>query len=254
MVKYFSIFMLTFLLSLTVMGGQAAFAEGSFAATSGRAISCGVSPESVGQVEALVREGGLTDAEGAILISPLLAACEKHLPSAPFEDKLAEGLAKRVAPQRINAALDAKLSAYGVARALLERHLDPVDPNVLSIVGEGLCRGAERQDFESFIAQYHAQPAKEFLAGVEMVSLLGQIDFDSVQTHAMIEAGFNSGGLTPQWRYIIRIVLVARQRGLSDTVIGEAATAVLAEGGAVSDVSARLGFTSRNLTGRSNSN
>ncbi|WP_319542071.1 hypothetical protein [uncultured Pseudodesulfovibrio sp.] len=241
-------------LSWVVFGVQSGWAAGdTFAQIRARALECGVPSESLDEVGALVQAKAIPDKEGAMLVSPLCIACEKELPVGPLQEKLAEGLAKQVAPLRIVQALNDKLKAYVNARFLLKRYMQSVSPEILGIVGEGLARSVPQQDFEVYAAEYHSQPSGLFLTGAEMVSLLGQIGFDADQTRAMLEAGFASGGLTPQWRYLVRVVLVARQRGVSDDAIGEAAAAVLSENGTVNDVSARLGFTSRSLTGRSKS-
>jgi len=252
--KLCSIAILIAFWSLIVFGVQPSLAVGgTLADQNTRALECGVSSESLDEVEALVKAGSFSEGEGVALVSPLLTACEKGLPVAPLQDKLAEGLAKQVAPLRIVQALNVKLEAYGNASLLLNRHMKSVTPEVLGVVGEGLSRGVSQQDFEDYVAEYNAQPPEIFLTGAEMISLLGQIGFDPEQTRTMLEAGFVSGGLTPQWRYLVRVVLVARQRGVADSTIGEAAAAVLSERGTVNDVSARLGFTSRSMTGRATS-
>ncbi|BDQ37289.1 hypothetical protein SYK_16490 [Pseudodesulfovibrio nedwellii] len=249
--KLCKVILASVLFVLVVFGVQPSRAESdSFAGMKERAVECGVSSEVLNEVGELVKAGTFSDDEGTALVTPLFAACEKKLPIAPLQDKLAEGLAKQVAPLRIGLALQVKLNAYENARRLLNRHLEPVASDVLIIVGEGLSRGVSEHDFEAYLAKFYGQPPEIFLTGAEMISLLGQIDFDPEQTRSMLKAGFASGGLTPQWRYLVRVVLIARQRGISDNVIGEVSSGVLSEMGTVNDVSARLGFTSRSMTGK----
>jgi hypothetical protein len=218
-----------------------------------QARSCGVFSELVGQLEASVVDGTLSQKNAVSLLSPLVDVCLEKLPLAPFEDKLTEGLAKRVAPPFIVRALNKKMDEYKFARDLLQQVGD-VNTQAIVIMGEGLSKGAPRQDFENYVSSYGDKPFDSFLVGMEMTSFLSQSGFDYRLTSSMLDAGFSSGSIMPQWRYFIRIVLVARQRGLSDSAIAKTARTVLADGGSPSEVPSLLGFTSRDLTGYNNSN
>jgi len=219
-----------------------------------RARTCGVFSGTIDQVNSSVLDGSLEEAEGEKLLSPLVAACENKLPLAPFEDKLAEGLAKHIPPLLIARALNKKLDEYKFAKGLLGAPAKDADPQLLIVLGEGLSKGVPRQDFEGYVSSYGDQASEPFLVGMEMASLLSQAGFDYKLTSSILDAGFAANSLSPQWRYFIRIVLVARQRGLSDDFIAEAAKGVLGDGGSLGDASTRLGFTSRDLTGRDISN
>ena len=238
-----------FLIGSTVWAGNAGLVD-----VAAQARSCGVFSGLVGQIEISVADGTLSDATGVSLLSPLVVVCSEKLPLAPFEDKLAEGLAKHVSPPFIIRALNKKLDEYTFARDLLQTSSDGLDSQSLVILGEGLSKGVPRQDFERYVSSYREEAPKAFLVGMEMTSLLSQTGFDYQLTRSMLDTGFSSDSLTPQWRYFIRIVLVGRQRGLSDTAIAKAAQTVLVDGGSLGDVSTLLGFTSRDLTGRGNSN
>lgn len=216
-----------------------------------RARECGVFPETLDRLRVEVRDGLLTEREGIALVRPLIEACGQGFPLGPFCEKVEEGLSKRVPPMIIARALDEKLRDYVSARSLLPGPPREINPRLLEVVGDGLSKDVPRTDFESYVVDFAAQPPGPFLDGAEMVSLLGQVGFDYSLTRTMLEAGFASGGLTSEWRFFIRTVLVARQRGISDQQVALEAARVLAEQGVPADVSARLGFTSRSLSGRS---
>lgn len=254
MSKRCSIYIIIALTMILSLGAQVVLAADTDAAMADRARVCGVFSGTIDQVQASVHEGAIKADAATQLLSPLVAACEAQLPLAPFEDKLAEGLAKRVPPPLIIRALDRKLGDYRFALGLLGGPSEELNPELLIVIGEGLSKGVSRDVFEDYMSSYSKEPAGSLLSGAEMTSLLSQADFDYQLTRSMLDAGFESGEISPQWRYFIRIVLVARQRGISDVAIADAAKAVLADGGSLTDVSSRLGFTSRSLTGRNISN
>ena len=255
MSKLFSRYLLFGVVLSLVMGIHVAKAEGEAPDNvSDRARNCGVFPGALNQIQSSVALGSLKQAEGDKLLGILLTACESGLPVAPFEDKLAEGLAKKVPSFRIVATLNAMLDKYSFAKELLGDSTQRDYVERLVIIGDGLSRGASQSDFSEFVERYVAQPHDAYLTGMKMLSLLSQSNFDYALSQSILDAGFSNESLTSQWRYLIRIVLVARQRGLTDSQIAEASVVVLNDSGSVRDVSTRLGFTSRDLAGREYSN
>ncbi|MBG0791072.1 MAG: hypothetical protein H0S80_11305 [Desulfovibrionaceae bacterium] len=232
----------------------ASAADIPYAEAAARARECGVLSETLGLVASGVEEGGLARDEGAALLMPLIEACANRFPLAPFEDKLAEGLAKHVPAPRIIKVLEDRLAAYRFVRDLLAPRFRDVDPELLVTMAEGVSQGTPRDDLKRYVAEFSSESPEPFLTGAHMVCLLGQSSFDYALTRDMLEAAFAEGGPLPQWRYFIRIVLVGRQRGLADADMAAAARRVLETGGTLNDVSSRLGFTSRSLSGRVDSN
>lgn len=229
-------------------------ADLSLRETAIRARECGVGSGTVALVMDGVEQGGFSRADGSGLLMPLVEACADQFPLAPFEDKLAEGLAKRVPPARIATALETRLDAFRFVRNLLVPRFAEVDQGLLAVLGEGVSQGTPREDVARYVSEFSDQPAAPFLTGAHMVCLLGQSGFDYGLTRALLDAAFAEGGPAPRWRYFIRLVLVGRQRGLTDAEIASAARRVLMDGGSLNDVSSRLGFTARSLTGRPDSN
>ena len=236
------------LFACAVLAGPA-LADGSFPDVAGRAVKCGVFAGTVDDLRSRVAGGSLTGGQAAGLLSPLLDACADQLPLAPFEDKLAEGLTKRVPPGRIVSVLEKWLTQYRFARNLLLTGRGSLSPEALLLLGEGLTKGVPERDFEMYMKDFGGQPDASFLTGLAMTSYQGQAGFDASLTRRILAQGGEDGGITPEWRYFVRIILSARRRGLDDQAIAAAAVAALRDGESVNSVVTRLGFTGRSLTG-----
>ncbi|QGY38606.1 hypothetical protein GM415_00080 [Pseudodesulfovibrio cashew] len=218
-----------------------------------RAEKCGVSAKTVELVRARVDAGSVSEAQADGLLSPLLDACVERFPLDPMQDKLAEGLAKHVPALVITRALLERLEGYRFARELLLTSTGTLDSEALVAVAEGVGEGVPRDDFKRYVSRFANLSPEAFRTGVIMTSLQGQAGFDFGLTSQVVEAGIKNRSLSPQWRYLVRIILAARRRGIDDPAIAAAAVAVLEEGGPVSSVMAKLGFTGRNLSGRTES-
>lgn len=228
----FPALVLVLLLCLPARAGQAADAE------------CAVSPELAGRV----RDGAGDQA--ADVLARLDAVCAEGFPLAPFESKVAEGLAKGVPPAAIVRALGRKLDAFRHAAAMLRDCGAQAGPGAVAVLGEGVFGGVPDRTLRDYVCAYADREPGPFLWGLEMACLLNRAGFDDVLTMSVLDAGFEAGALTRDWRYFVRVVLVARQRGVADQAVADAARVVLLGHGAPSDVSARLGFTDRDLSGR----
>ena len=236
------------LFACAVLAGPA-LADGSFPDVAGRAVKCGVFAGTVDDLRSRVAAGSLTGDQAVALLTPLLDACVDQLPMAPFEDKLAEGLTKRVQPERIVPVLERWLAQYRFARELLLTRRGSLSAEALLLLGEGLTKGVLEKDFEIYMMEFGDQPDASFLTGLAMTSYQGQAGFDASLTRRILAQGAESGGIGPKWRYFVRIILAARRRGLDDQAIAEAAVAALREGESINNVVTRLGFTGRSLTG-----
>lgn len=219
-----------------------------------KAVECGVSQTSMRQLDDAVNSGAVDVAQGDTLVSMLLELCKSELPIKPFEDKLVEGLAKRVPPQRIIAALENMREQYVLASGVLMEQFGSADTAALALVGNGLTKGVQPDVFNQYIATYKDVSPEEFLVGLEMTSLLAQSGFDYGLTSSILDTGFAAGALTSEWRYLVRVVLIARKRGNGDDAVTAAARKSLSRNGSLDNVASQLGFTLRSLSGRNNSN
>lgn len=237
------------LLLACLAAGPVRAAGDSFSALADKARSCGVSGETVNGLASQVAQGLIGGDQAGALLAPLLAACGERLPLAPLEDKLAEGLAKRVPVELILPVLTRRLDAFRQARLMLEGA--PGDsPEALLALGEGLDLSVPASSFEAYLSEFRPLTGDRFLTGLSMVAYQGQAQFDNALTLDMIRQGVASDSLAPGWRYFVRIILAARRRGLDDAAVARAAVETLREGGAVTGVVTRLGFTGRSLSGQ----
>lgn len=237
-----------FLAAPVAMAGAVASSE-----TAAAARGCGVSASIIEELDADVSGGGMAEADAIALIDSIGAACRDGLPTAPFEDKLEEGRAKRISPVRILPALEAMRNQYGVARGMLSS-VGVTDADSVTIMGDGLVKGVPSTTFRAYVEKYGAQPKPQFLNGLTMTSFLSQAGFDYQLTDSILETGFESGSIADQWRYLVRVVLIARKRGIDDVSVAEAARNSLSGGGSLTDLASSLGFTLRDMSGRSISN
>ncbi|MDD3313608.1 hypothetical protein [Pseudodesulfovibrio sp.] len=234
---------------LAWLAATPALAGGSFAAAAGQARRCGVSGEVMNTLSARVAQGSLDEAGAGSLLAPLLEACADRLPLAPIEDKLAEGLAKNVPPERIAQVLARRVADYRRGRELLASGRGGESPENLVVLGEGLAMGVPEADFAAYLAAFGKLPEPTFLTGLAMVSYQGQAGFPPDLTLGVIRQGAEAGTLGDGYRYLVRIILAARRRGLADAAVADAARAALRDGKPVTDVVTRLGFTGRSLSG-----
>lgn len=246
--RRYSAYLVTSLVIIVLLAPVVARGGSGFDSVAERALNCGVSPESVAQARKFSGDS-VPDNEAVALLAPLLAACVEQLPVGPLEDKLAEGVAKNVASQFIVRALEKRLDGYRFARELLLTTTGRLDQKIIVIVGEGLDNGVPSANFEAYASTYGKQPSDAFHTGITMVSLQGQAGFDFGLTNTIVAQGFESGTLSSDWRFFVRVILAARERGIADAAIAQAATAVLVDGGPVSSVMPQLGFTGRDLGG-----
>lgn len=214
---------------------------------------CGVSEPFLDQTHASVESGVLKSVDEATLLGALAEVCRTGLPVAPFEDKVAEGLAKRVPSIRIKIALTAMQQHYLEASDILSA-VGRDSHDLIVVVGDGMVKGTPASDFRSYVNSYSDQPEQAFGVGLSMISYLGQSSFDYLLSDSILSSGFQTATLSTEWRYLVRVVLIARQRGISDVDVAKSAQKVLSAGGSLADVAADLGFTLRSMSGRSYSN
>jgi len=237
-----------FLVAPAALAGAVSSSEAATAAS-----GCGVSKSIIEQLDTSVSDGSMAEPDAISLIESLAAVCKDGLPTAPFEAKLEEGLAKRIPPVRILPALESMRNQYEAARDILSG-VDVAGADSVLVMGDGLVKGVPATIFKAYSETYRAQPHDRFLDGLAMTSYLSQAGFDYQLTDSILETGFKAGSLTDQWRYLVRVVLIARKRGIDDARIAEAARTSLSGGGTLSDLASSLGFTLRDMSGRSISN
>lgn len=217
-----------------------------------KALECGVSPYVVEQLKFSEGHGEVEEQYKVALLASLINACNQGLPVRPFELKLTEGLSKQVHPSKIVVVMDRMRLKYIEAQSILETEIENDDPELLTIVGDGLVNGVSVDFFRTFLARHKDLKAPRLSIGLEMASYLVQYGFNQSYVNDLVDSYSIAPKISQSWRYFVRVVIVARERGISDLAIRDAAIKGLQNSGSPNDVASLLGFTLRNMRGQSN--
>tara|TARA_B100000683_G_C12445270_1_gene537848 strand:+ start:162 stop:914 length:753 start_codon:yes stop_codon:yes gene_type:complete len=216
-----------------------------------KALECGISPYVIEQLKLSEGHAEVEEQYKVALLASLINACNHGLPVRPFELKLTEGLSKQVHPSKIVVVMDRMRLKYIEAQSILEAGTDNDDPELLTIVGDGLVNGVSVEFFSTFIDRHKDLQAPRFSIGLEMASYLVQYGFNQSYVNDIVDSYSIASQIPLSWRYFIRVVIVARERGISDLAIKDAAIKGLQNSGSPNDVASLLGFTLRNMRGQS---
>jgi len=194
----------------------------------------------------------LSSTDVVTLLDIFRAVGSKNFPPQPFVTKIEEGLAKKVAVPTIVAALEQKIDDYQFARTLLSGTADqgadqPVaDPHLTAMV-DSLSSGISREQLTDFIHQAPTAEPSMMAIAVENLALLNQIGFPQDLTLQMLYTGLRFKRFSPPWRYLARVIVVARNRGIPDPNIAEATLRAMEEKSDLRGLMTALGFTGRDL-------
>jgi len=194
----------------------------------------------------------LSSTDVVALLDILRTVRSKNLPPQPFVTKIEEGLAKKVAVPTIAAALEQKIDDYQFVRTLLSSTAVPgadqpaADLDLAAMV-DSLSSGISREQLTDFIQQVPPAELSMVAIAVENLALLNQIGFPQDLTLQMLYTGLRLKRFSPPWRYLARVIVVARNRGIPDPNIAEATMRAMEEKRDLRDLMTALGFTGRDL-------
>ena len=184
------------------------------------------------------------------LLSILIQARESSFPLDPFLNKIQEGLAKQVDPERLENGLRKRLDDYTFVRQLLEKKyggLRPYAPTDLTALVESLDFGITRGQLAELFTRAPAVPPEMLSVAAKNKALLKQLAFDNRTIDTIIFTGLTHNSLGPRWALFFKVAAAARLKGIPAARIAEVAKAVLAQGGDPGQVLAELDFTSRDI-------
>ena len=217
------------------------------------ALGQGLTKEALNRVVSLGARYQVSPDHQVAIIKIMTTAGRDQLPVEPLVEKLEEGLAKNIAPVRIEAALLAKVDDFRFVRGLAQRKSkayggspEPTPTELADLTGT-LEMGLSREELTRFIESAPDAPWSMLVIGAENTALLGQIGFDRVLTEKIIQAGLDDRGFSSSWSYLSRAVVAARDRGSTDEAIAKAALDTLKRKGTVRGMMEILGFTGRDL-------
>ena len=130
----------------------------------------------------------------------------------------------------------------------LPRGLDPpVSDEQLNTMVDSLSGGISREELTYFIQQAPPAQTSMVTVAVENLALLNQVGFERNLTHKMLYTGLRLKRFNQSWRYLARVIVVARKRGIPDQDIANATIQALEDKLDLRDLMTTLGFTGRDL-------
>lgn len=222
-----------------------------------QAQDAGVPPLALNRLLAMSYEHGLKPGEVEGLLRAVLQAQKDGFPVQPFINKIEEGLAKRVAPSRIEEVLKKKGEDYRFARSLLEDRArrqgsrEPPAPMEVQIrLAELLNAGLVREDMRKVVSDFPSAPLPVLVRGVELLATLKQIRLDASRAGQIVSSGLNRGYFTAEQQDFGRILATAKSRGRSDEELTTAALTVIENNAPASRLASLLGVSASELGSR----
>jgi hypothetical protein len=118
------------------------------------------------------------------------AAARSHISASLLESKVEEGQAKQVPPQRIAAAVEARLEALQDAQqTMTEANIEHTSDAELSVAADALQAGVSEN---ALIKVYHNAPPERRVVAVAVLTDLVRLGGDSQQSVARVSAALGS--------------------------------------------------------------
>jgi hypothetical protein len=249
------IIMVFFLVVAPCLGPAVAKAESmevGIAEAMQAARAAGVPEVVLNRVLTLSLERRLSPQDVTGFLTTLRLARTNDLAVEPFLSKIEEGLAKGIPPKSIALVLGQKIDDYQFVQDLVRRKGPVRAPGALPAedltdLVDSLSAGVSRQELERFLEAAPPAPSAMLAIAVENLALLKQADLKADLINRMLMTGLRLQGFTPSWRYLAKVVVAARARGISGEQIAEATVAALEEKRDLRELMYALGFTSRDL-------
>ncbi len=233
-------------------GHKAAYADHQkpVLATVNEARRLGVPEGSINHLLAYALDNQLGADHTVHMLTILIRVRESQFPLGPFLNKIQEGLAKQIDPQRLEAGLNQRLDDYRFVNRLLNtkyagsRRWAAADQTALvDSLGFGLKRRQLRRLFE----RAPAVPPAMLAIAAKNKALLKQITFKDEIADEIVFTGLTNKSLTSQWSLFFKVAAAARRKGISEAQIAAAAKTALRQQGDLQQVLVALEFTSRDV-------
>ena len=249
------IIMVFFLVAAFYLGPAGAKAQGmeqGIAETMQAARAAGVPEVVLTRVLTLSLDHQLSPPDVNSFLTTLRSARTNNLAVEPFLSKIEEGLAKGISPKSIAIALEQKIDDYRFVQDLVHRKGPVRAPGAISaedltVLVDSLSAGVSRQELDRFMETAPPVPVAMLAIAVDNLALLKQTDLNADLINRMLMTGLRLKGFTPSWRYLAKVVVAARAKGISGEQIAEATVAALEEKRDLRELMYALGFTSRDL-------
>ncbi len=226
---------------------------GNLGAALKEAREAGVPETTLNRVLALGYEKQVEPSAMGNLLLILAQSQREKLPLQPFLSKIEEGMSKKVATARIEQVLKNKLEDYRFTRSLIDRFMkgqgkvEPVTPEYHVRLTETLYCGVSRSDLEGLLSEFPQSSLPIVTRGAEMLASLKQIQFDPKLSEQIVDTAVKEGFSTAEQRNFLRIIALAKQKGLKDDQIAAVTLKIIADRGSQSEFSSQLGISAQDL-------
>jgi hypothetical protein len=215
----------------------------------------GVPPKTLNSLLSLGYANQVDPSSMAGFVRTLVEVKRQNLPLDPFVAKIEEGLAKRVSPSVVQQVLTKKRDDYVFTQSTLTTVLkkrgqdQPIASEHLIRISESLACGVTRQTMKSHVEQ--APPSAtlgQIAMSLEMSASLEQHKFDREAVQRISLAGLKENYFSPETRDLGRVLVAAKQKGVSDQKIASTILEGIQRKESVMDMASRLGVKADDLS------
>ncbi len=184
------------------------------------------------------------------ILTILIRIREDRFPLSPFLDKIQEGLAKRIDPQRLEDGLNKRLDDYRFVRQLLKTEYGGsriYSETDLTDLVESLGFGITRRELRRLFTRVPGVAPEMLAVAAKNKALLKQLGFDEKVIDDILLTGLMNNSLTPQWALFFKVAAAAKRKGIPSVRIAEVAKNILLQKGDLEQVLMELEFTARDV-------
>ncbi len=239
----------------SVVGVFAQDSDRKLAVAMEEAQTAGIPPATVNSLMILGYEKQFQPSAMADLLRLLAQAQNEGIPLQPMISKIEEGIIKRAKPSAIEQVITKKIDNYRLTRSLVGGYLkkrgqksDSIPDEYLVRLTESLYCGLSQNDLERVFEEAPAASLPALTRGVDILASLKQMRFDSDLAEQVVLSGIRHNYFTPRPNDFVRVIAVAKKKGVSDRKIASAALDVIELKGSVEDLSERVGVSAQELS------
>jgi hypothetical protein len=184
------------------------------------------------------------------LLSMMIKVHKAKFPIDPFVEKIQEGLAKQVPPERLVNSLNKRLNSYKFVKELLKKKYVGTQnfaESVLLMFVDSLDFGLSKEELNLLIIQAPQVPPKMLSIAAKNKALIRQLNFEEKIVDDILFTGLKYQSFTSRWSLLFKVVAAAGRKGISQARIAKASKDVLSRNGDLEEVLSVLGFSSRDI-------
>jgi hypothetical protein len=210
----------------------------------------GVPEEVINRLLAYALDNQLSGKHTVQLLSVMIEVHKAKLPIDPFVEKIQEGLAKQVPPEKLVNSLNKRLNNYKFVKELLKKKYVGTQnfaESVLSVFVESLDFGLTKEELSLLINTAPQVPPQMLSIAAKNKALLRQLTFEEKFVDDILFIGLKYQSFTSRWSLFFKVVMAAERKGISQARIANASKDILSENGDLEEVLTVLGFSSRDV-------